>query len=89
MKKLVALAIGSLLSGLLVMTALAAEGDNLQVQQPAVDAGQVKKKVPAATKSNVPKARSDYYKKREEAKKRRDLLLKEREKNAETGGVVK
>jgi len=89
MKRLVALAIGTLLSGLLSMTALAAEGENPQAPQPAVDAGQVKKKVPAATKSKVPKARSDYYKKREEAKKRRDLMLKEREKNVEAGGVVK
>jgi hypothetical protein len=84
MKRLSALAIGVMLSGLYVVTAAAEGSGNLQGQNPAAKVEEKQDAAAAARKAaerRVPKAQRDYQKKREEARKRRDQLIKQREMN--------
>lgn len=77
MRKLAVFVSGVLLSALIVPVALA------EVPESAQKAGS---NVPAAATGNVPQARVDYIKKREEAKKRRDALLKKRQQTIKSAG---
>ena len=79
MKRLVTLAIAALLSAMLAAPVLAAGNgtppDQAQGQQNGQNGGNT------AVSSPVPQAQLDYMHKREEAKKRRDELLKLRQQN--------
>ncbi len=75
MKKNLALAFAMLLSGVLVVSALAAGNGNDKVRKtdPRAIQGQ------SAGEGKIPQAQAETFKKREDAKERRDKLMKMRD----------
>jgi hypothetical protein len=82
MKKHLILAVVLLLSGMLAAPVLAAEGDAV----PPATAGSEATAPAADVTSNVPPEQIELMRKREEARQRRDELMKLRQQNIESMG---